>query len=310
MRTFKQVRMYFCIMRFLFINPRFRKYPAIFCLVFLPAFPALGDNQSSDDEDWRKVENSNDYPPSYSNIFIDSIIAVKNASVAKKRRTLDAHPFMREEKLVYKVGWGPLKAGFAILTSASDTVKGVTLISARAATNSFFSSFYKVRDRIATTMDNQGIYPFFFEQHIREGGYKADRWEFFDQARNLVFSHKKNVDSTSIRPFTQNFLSLIYFLRTRKVSPGDSVSIDCFVDTKCYSVVIYCIKKDTVTVDAGEFNCLLLRPVLVGKGRVFSKKDEIKIWVTDDAYKMPVKMESKITWGSLFAKLTWYSRKE
>ena len=75
-------------------------------------------------------------------------------------------------------------------------------------------------------------------------------------------------------------------------------------------MVIHCIKKDTVVVDAGRFGCVLLKPVLVGKGRVFSKKDELKIWLTDDDYKMPIKMESKIAWGSLFAKLIWYSRKE
>jgi hypothetical protein len=62
-------------------------------------------------------------------------------------------------------------------------------------------------------------------------------------------------------------------------------------------------------VEAGKFNCLLLKPVLVGKGRVFSRKDEVKLWVTDDAGKMPVKVESKIAWGSIFAKLVWYSRK-
>jgi Protein of unknown function (DUF3108) len=297
-------------MNFPIFNPRFKTGAVLVWLICLSAFPSAGSDQASDEENWRKADNAIDYPPSYSENFIDSILTVKNAVIAKKRRILDDQPFMREEKLVFQVGWGPLKAGFAIVTSTFDTVKGVALISARAATNSFFSSLYKVRDRVSTTMDSQGVYPFFFEQHIREGRYKADRWEFFDQSRNLVFSHKKNVDSTSIRPFSQNFLSLIYFLRTRTVSPGDSVSIDCFVDTKCYSVVIYCIKKETITVDAGEFNCVLVRPVLVGKGRVFSKKDEIKIWVTDDAYKMPVKMESKITWGSLFAKLIWYSRKE
>ncbi len=302
--------MYFLTMFFLFFSPRFRECLALACLIFLPAFPAKAGNQTSDEDDWRKADTSNDYPSAFPENFIDSIVATKNAVIAKKQRVLNAQPLMLEEKLVYQVGWGPLHAGFAILTTTSDTVKGLSIISARAATNGFFSRFYKVRDLIGTTIDNQGFYPFFFEQHIREGRYKADRWEFFDQARNLVFSFKKNVDSTAIRPFSQNFLSLIYFLRTMSISPGDSVSIDCFVDTKCYSVVIHCIKKETVSVDAGQFDCILLRPVLVGKGRVFSKKDEIKIWVTDDDYKMPIKMESKIAWGSLFAKLIWYSRKE
>lgn len=301
-------KMYFHTMRFLFPT-RSRKYAAFFCLIFLPAFPAHGDDQSSDDENWRKADNVFDYPSPYPSNFIDSIIEKKHAVVAKQWRSIDVQPFMLGEKLVFKVGWGPLEAGFAIITADPDPSSGVTLISARGATNGFFSGFYKVRDRISTTIDTKGIYPFFFEQHIHEGRYKAQRWEFFDQARNLVFSHKKSADSTTIKPFTQNFLSLIYFLRTRKMSPGDSVSIDCFVDTKCYSVVIYCIKKETITVDAGEFNCLLLKPVLVGKGRVFSKKDQIMLWVTDDSCKMPVKVESKIAWGSLFAKLVWYSRK-
>ena len=76
--------MYFCTMRFLFINPRFRKYSAIFCLVFLPAFPVLGDDQSLDDENWRKVDNSIDYPSSYPENFIDSIVAVKKRGRREK----------------------------------------------------------------------------------------------------------------------------------------------------------------------------------------------------------------------------------
>jgi hypothetical protein len=276
--------------------------------IFQGLFSAHATNRS-DDENWRKADSSYDYPPPFSEKFIDSITSKKNAVVAKNLRTLDAQPFMLGEKLVFQVGWGPLSAGFAFVTADPDTTLGTTVISARGATNGFFSGFYKVRDRINTTVDTKGIYPFFFEQHIHEGRYQAKRWEFFDQARNFVFSHKKSVDSTAIKPFTQNFLSLIYFLRSQKLTPGDSVSINCFVDSKCYDVIVHCVERNKVTVDAGTFDCLLLKPILVGKGRVFSKKDEIKLWVTDDACKMPVKVESKIAWGSIFAKLVWYSRK-
>lgn len=293
----------------IFFSPRFRKCLTFAFLITLPAFPVYSNNQPSDDGNWRKADNPAEYPSLYSQRFIDSIILVKNAVLAKKQRTLDTPSCFLDEKLVYQVGWGPLHAGFAILETHSDTGTGMTVISAKGSTNSFFSSLYKVRDLVCTSIDNQGMYPFFFEQHIREGGYKADRWEFFDQANNRIFSFKKNVDSTVIKPFSQNFLSIIYFLRTRKMAPGDSVSIDCFVDTKCFDVVVHCIEKKTISVDAGKFDCILIRPVLVGKGRVFSKKDEITIWVTDDEYKMPVKMESKIALGSLFAKLLWYSRK-
>jgi hypothetical protein len=264
---------------------------------------------NAESDGWRKAEADDQYPALYSEDFMDSLFCVKDAFIAKNWRSQGAKPFCAGEKLVYTMGWGPLHAGFAILTANPDTVNGTTIIIGKGATNSFFSALYKIRDQYRTIIDEEGIYPLFFEQHIREGKYRANRWDLYDQVSNRVFTERNKPPSFKSKPFAQSLMSLVYYLRTLSFAPGDSFSIECFVDTMCHKIGMKCMERKTITVDVGTFDCVLVKPYLVGKGRVFKKEDDIRVWFTNDEYKMPVIIESKITWGTLHAKLIWYSRK-
>jgi hypothetical protein len=259
---------------------------------------------------WQKAESDDQYPQLYSGNFIDSIAKSEKTYIALNMRSIDTFLQCKGEKLVYEIGWGPLKAGFAILNSQPGSTKGTVEITGKGATNSFFSGIYKVRDCYRTIIDANGFYPLFFDQHIREGGYKADRWDFYDQVNNRVYTNRKKPEFYPNNRFAHSLLSCVYFMRTLDFEPGQTFYIDCFVDTMCHLVSMKCLERKKITVDAGTFSCLLVKPHLPGKGRIFSKKDNIEVWLTDDFYKMPVLIESKITWGTLHAKLVWYSRKE
>jgi hypothetical protein len=285
----------------------FRQVLSILSLVIAASFsPCMAEEK----EGWQKAEGDDQYPPLYSDTFIDSLLSSNGAFIAKRwRSSPGADHFSSGEKLVYKMGWGPLHAGFAILSSEPDTVNGTTVIIGKGATNSFFSAFYKIRDCYRTIIDTEGMYPLFFDQHISEGKYHANRWDLYDQVQSLVYTEKKKPPFFKNKPFAQSLLSLVYYMRTLTFSPGDSLKIDCFVDTMCHTIHLRCMERKTITVDAGTFDCLLVKPSLVGKGRVFSKEDDIRVWFTNDADKMPVAIESKISWGTLYARLTWYSKK-
>jgi hypothetical protein len=274
-------------------------------IVFLFQFHALSDETPG----WKNAEADEQYPPLYSEDFLDSLLAVKDAFIAEKWRSHGTKPFCAGEKLVYNMGWGPLHAGFAILAASPDTVNGTVIVTGKGATNSFFSTFYKIRDHYRTIIDAEGMYPFFFEQHVREGGFRTNRWELYDQAQEFVFTDKHKPEYFKTKPFSQSLLSLVYYLRTLTFAPGDSIKIDCFVDTMCHTIHMKCMERKTIKVDVGTFDCVLVKPSLVGKGRVFKKEDDIRVWFTNDEFKMPVIIESKITWGTLYARLIWYSRK-
>ncbi len=270
------------------------------------AAPAACANEG----EWCRLDLLNQYPPPFHKHFVDSILDKKQFSFAFGLRSLDSVPFINGEKFVYDVGWGPLRAGFVILETSLDPASGLFVVTGKGMTNNFFSAFYKVRDYICTTMDPKGIYPFFFEQHLREGRYKDNRWEMFDQAGHRAYTHSNDTGFTEVPPFVQNYFSLVTYVRSLSFAPGDSFFTDCFVHTKSYRIVSHCVERKPVAVQAGTFNCLLVKPVLVGEGRVFSKKDEIRLWLTDDGYKMPVMVKAKIAVGSITARLIWYERKE
>jgi hypothetical protein len=52
----------------------------------------------------------------------------------------------------------------------------------------------------------------------------------------------------------------------------------------------------------GTVECLVIEPKLQGEA-VFKQTGRILIWVTNDAYKIPVKLESKVSFGSFVATL-------
>jgi hypothetical protein len=63
--------------------------------------------------------------------------------------------------------------------------------------------------------------------------------------------------------------------------------------------------KETVTVPAGTFDCIVVEP-LVKEGGLFKHEGNIIIWLTDDEAKLPVKVKTKVVIGSVDANLSSY----
>ena len=53
---------------------------------------------------------------------------------------------------------------------------------------------------------------------------------------------------------------------------------------------------------AGKFKCIKIEPRLKGEA-IFKQKGRLWVWVTDDQYKIPVKMDSKVIVGSISTEL-------
>ncbi|MEA3296372.1 MAG: DUF3108 domain-containing protein, partial [candidate division Zixibacteria bacterium] len=74
---------------------------------------------------------------------------------------------------------------------------------------------------------------------------------------------------------------------------------------KKYPLEVKVLKKETISVDAGTFSCIVVEPLMRSVG-VFKHQGRLKVWLTDDRLKMPVVMKSKILVGSISAELTDY----
>ena len=225
-------------------------------------------------------------------------------------RSLNNSAFKEGEKLTYVVRYGFLHAGEAILElkETDKDAAGRPLIHAVGKGRSLgaFNTFYKVDDLYETYMDKQGVFPYYFKRRVNEGGYKINHDYIFKQkAKKVKTQDKKLFD---VPAHTQDMLSAFYYARTLDFSDiqvGDAYTINCFFDEELFPVRLKFLGRETLKTKRGKFKCLKFVPAFQS-GRIFKDEDDVTIWVTDDANRMPVLLKAKILVGSIKMELTGY----
>jgi hypothetical protein len=215
--------------------------------------------------------------------------------------------FRRSEYCTFDVNYGFITAGEAVL-KVSDTLynqRKCYHVAFELNSKPFFDAFYKVRDRYVTLIDAEGMFPWRFEQHIREGGYKRDFVAEFDQVTHQVSTTDKKID---IPPYVQDIMSAFYFTRTidfTNFRAGDKIHLQNFYKDSTYELDVKFKGRETIEVDAGKFRCIIVEP-LVKEGGLFKNEGRILVWLTDDERHLPVKVAAKIIIGSVEAELTGF----
>ncbi|MFN2424530.1 MAG: DUF3108 domain-containing protein [Cryomorphaceae bacterium] len=232
--------------------------------------------------------------------------------------TLDYHEFpgvyhnafKAGEYLRFRLAYGLVDAGEAELTihSSPKKYKGREAyhIVGKGRTLGAFNWFYKVDDTYETYLDKKGTFPWEFVRDIREGGYTKFQNYKFHQDRAAVSTHKG--DTFGTLAFAQDMLSSFYFARTldfTNVRVGDVFTIPTFVDEENYPLKIKFIGRETLKTRTGKYRCLKFVPVLQ-EGRVFEDEDDMTVWITDDANKIPVLAKAKVLVGSIKMELAEY----
>ncbi len=226
----------------------------------------------------------------------------------KSLREIKQHAFKTGEKLIFSIGWEFISAGTAILSVGEiETIKNRPCFrfSAITSSNTFFSTMYKVRDTLYSYVDVDGLYPLRYTKAANEGDYQRHFTVDFDHEKSKAFI--ADIDSgqstISLPMFVQDIISSFYFMRTQEVIKGQNYTISVFDNGKVKDIKIEVIKNETVEVEAGTFDCIVVK-TQIGP---FKNKSDLYIWLTDDQRKMPVLMKSKIAIGSIRAELESYS---
>ena len=207
------------------------------------------------------------------------------------------------ERFSFDINYGFINAGTASMEVARLIEYGgrpCYQIVTRANSNSFFSTFYTVDDRVESIIDAIGLFSWRFEKNLREGSYRSNRTYAFDQREHRTVYQG---DTIEVAPWVQDAVSVLYFVRTQELMVGTSVYVDNFTDGENYKLEVKVLKKENISVEAGNFDCIVVEPLTQSVG-VFKHEGRLKVWLTDDRLKMPVLMKSKILVGSISAELT------
>jgi len=211
------------------------------------------------------------------------------------------------EKLVYELSWTGIPVGTA---TQEITEKGeVRKILSTARSNDWLSVFFPVDDRIESTLAVAGA-PFpgltrYYRMQISEGSRRRDREIVFDQAKgNAIYHDRLSGEKWDIpiSPPTFDIYGSFYYVRYLPLEVGKSSLVTVLDGKEVVRVEVKALRREKLKTVLGELDTIVIRPMVRSEG-VFEGKGSVHIWLTDDARRIPVRAQTKVTVGSVIANL-------
>ena len=193
-----------------------------------------------------------------------------------------------------------INAGTANITVNSERLfnKPVFHIVGTGSTNSKYDWIFKVRDRYETYIDTATLQPYKFIRNVNEGGYR--------KYENITFNQTANTAITTqgvykVPNCINDVVGAVYYARNidfNKYKPGDRIPFFMFLDNEVYNMYIRYEGKETVKTRYGKFRAIKFKPLLL-KGTIFEGGEKMTVYVSDDANKIPLRIESPLLVGSV-----------
>lgn len=185
----------------------------------------------------------------------------------------------------------------------------VRKIISSARSNDWLSAFFPVDDRTESILEKSGDFPGrarTFKMLFKEGKRVRDREISFNPAAKTAHFFDRQSGEHQYIPLTAetfDIYSSFYYIRHQQLEPGRSVYINVLDSKELHRIEIRVLRKERIKVPAGEFNTIVIEPMVKPEG-VFEGKRGAYIWLTDDSRRIPVKAQTKVTVGSVTAVLT------
>jgi len=211
-------------------------------------------------------------------------------------------------KVYYTVAGIYVSAGEAVFTSSLTQFnnKPVYHIVGDGKTYSFYDNFFKVRDKYESYVDTATLQPYKFIRNVNEGGYKKYENVTFNKVTNTAIT-KDGV--YKVPPCVQDVISSMYYARNidfSKYKVGDKIPFTMFLDNEIYNMYIRYMGKERIKTKYGKFRAIKLKPLLL-QGEIFTGGEKMTLWVSDDANKIPLRIETPISVGSIKVDMVKYS---
>ncbi len=222
------------------------------------------------------------------------------------------------EELNFKLSWSFITAGEATITANKLLYNGKEYayqIETLAKSYPVIDKMFKVRDINMSWIKSDLSKSLGYWQSVREGSYKRDEWLNFDYKNNIFTMYKLGSDGTYSKFITRftgkevfDILSALYYVRNPKLSLQNTIYFDVVNVNTQYPLKVIVHGKDTVKTKAGTFKCIVVEPMISGDSIFVSKGKSLKVWLTDDEFRMPVKMTVEVFIGAVKAELNSYKR--
>ena len=209
-----------------------------------------------------------------------------------------AVPFGPGEQMRYRVEIGWFDVGEGHMTvEALDSVRGNSTYRATMEIDAGILGL-RVHDIYTTFFDVSTLQSWRFLREMNQVTYHATRhYEFYPEEGIWENEDKEEGHKVRFGPLGSSLplddISLIYFLRQMPLEVGKTYTLSRYFKKDGNPLVIKVLRKERKKVDAGEFDCIVVQPIIQTSG-MFSEGGEAEIWLSDDDRRLMVYMKSNI----------------
>ena len=227
-------------------------------------------------------------------------------------------PYIDGESLTYVVTykWAAINTDVGEAVTNLSYSDGMFHSVITGKTYKFYDIIFKVREHFESKFYDDPVRPHYFYRKTQEGRYRIQNTFHFDRDTNIIRATVQKYDRVPVDTLltgtgnTLDIPALFYRVRTMdvdSVAEGVKYPISFAIDDDVYNFYFILVGKEEKKIRGlGTFNTLKFAVKLVA-GSVFTGKDDMFIWVTDDENKVPLLFESPIIVGRVQGRLVEYS---
>lgn len=224
------------------------------------------------------------------------------------------YPFERGEKALYRATWNGM---FSIATAEVHTMPAVIdgqkvfQVRIEARTSNALDMIWKMRDTISSTFEAKALVPSRFIFNQRENSRVIDTEALYDPSTKRWSVNRQQVGT---RPKIYEFdsentldpITTAYTARSLDFKVGDRLYFKVFGGRYRYLVEMWVERKEPVTLGSGKsVEAFRITPRVqnLTKRGYAPRLNEATVWLTADERRLPVKLSSKIVFGTVYVEL-------
>lgn len=169
--------------------------------------------------------------------------------------------------------------------------------------------FGRVNDNWGTHIDTSTLLPSLSYRYIEEGKYRKNEKVFFDQKNKKATMELYDRDNRTLKETkefklpgqVQDLVSGFYYLRSMDLTnlkKGQEILITGFFDKEIYNLKLIFEGTEKIETSLGLKDTYIFSP-LMPANKLFRGDYPVKVWVTKDQNKIPVKIKANLFIGSL-----------
>ncbi|MCA1560176.1 MAG: DUF3108 domain-containing protein [Acidobacteria bacterium] len=231
-------------------------------------------------------------------------VDAQQATPKSTPRKEPAVPFKVGERLTYDVEWSTYvtagSATMAVVDKQPSSNSTVYAIVAEGRPSALLSALYSLSYRVDTLLDSYALLPQRTSVFSQEGRRQRTKVTSFDHAARKARYEVRTATivrkDIPISAQTLDALAALYVLRTMPLRTNDRFSMSICDNGNVYTVQVAVGGVESITTGIGTASAIRVTPTITApEGE--SPGGGFVIWLTNDARRLPVRMEAQLPVG-------------